>query len=62
MEVPKKKGRPIEPEAKRHDIKVRINDKMYDNLVDYSEKHDKPKAEVIRMSLDRFLKESGYNK
>ena len=62
MSVPKKPGRPVEPEAKRHDIKVRVDDKMYNNLVEYSVKHEQTKAEVIRMSLDKFLKESGNDK
>ena len=62
MTVPKKPGRPVEPEAKRHDIKVRVDDRMYSNLVEYSAKHERTKAEVIRMSLDKFLKESGNSK
>ena len=62
MTVPKKPGRPVEPEAKRHDIKVRVDDRMYNNLVEYSAKHERTKAEVIRMSLDKFLKESGESK
>ena len=62
MTVPKKPGRPVEPEAKRHDIKVRVDDRMYNNLVEYSAKHERTKAEVIRKSLDKFLKESGNSK
>lgn len=62
MTVPKKSGRPVEPGAKRHDIKVRVDDRMYNNLVEYSVKHERTKAEVIRMSLDKFLKESGNDK
>lgn len=59
--VPRKPGRPVEPEAKRHDIKVRVDDKMYNNLVAYSKQYKLTKAEVIRKSLDKFLAESCNN-
>lgn len=59
MEVPKRPGRPVEPNAKRHDIKVRVNDETYNQLTEYAAQHQATKAEVVRTSLEKFLKESG---
>ena len=59
VEVPKKLGRPTEPNAKRHDIKVRVNDETYNQLIEYAAQHQTTKAEVVRTSLEKFLKESG---
>lgn len=58
MTVPKKPGRPVEPNAKRHDIKVRVNDETYNQLIEYTAQHQTTKAEVVRTSLEKFLKES----
>lgn len=58
MTVPKKPGRPVEPNAKRHDIKVRVNDETYNQLIEYVAQHQTTKAEVVRTSLEKFLKES----
>lgn len=58
MTVPKKPGRPVEPNAKRHDIKVRVNDETYNQLIEYAAQHQTTKAEVVRTSLGKFLKES----
>ena len=57
--VPKRPGRPTEPNAKRHDIKVRVNDETYNQLTEYAAQHQATKAEVVRTSLEKFLKESG---
>lgn len=59
MTVPKKPGRPVEPNAKRHDIKVRVNDETYNQLTEYAAQHQATKAEIVRTSLEKFLKESG---
>ena len=58
MTVPKKPGRPVEPNAKRYDIKVRVNDETYNQLIEYAAQHQTTKAEVVRTSLEKFLKES----
>ena len=58
MTVPKKPGRPVEPNAKRHDIKVRVNDETYNQLIEYAAQHQTTKPEVVRTSLEKFLKES----
>ena len=47
-------GRPTDA-LKNHDLKVRVDDKLYDRLLRYAEAENMTKAEAIRRVLDVHL-------
>ena len=42
-------------EVKNHDLKVRVDDKLYDRLLKYADDNNITKAEAIRRVLDEHL-------
>ena len=40
---------------KNHDLKVRVDDKLYDRLIRYAEAENMTKAEAIRHVLEMYL-------
>jgi hypothetical protein len=55
--ISKKMGRPVgEGGKKNNDIKVRLDDETYKNLIDYCKKHNITKAEAIRQGIHLLLK------
>lgn len=47
-------GRPTDA-LKNHDLKVRVDDKLYDRLIRYAEAENMTKAEAIRHVLETYL-------
>ena len=47
-------GRPTDA-LKSHDLKVRVDDKLYDRLLRYADDNNITKAEAIRRVLDEYL-------
>ena len=47
-------GRPTDA-LKNHDLKVRVDDKLYDRLLRYADDNNITKAEAIRRVLDEHL-------
>lgn len=47
-------GRPTDA-RKNHDLKVRVDDKLYDRLLRYADDNNITKAEAIRRVLDEHL-------
>ena len=47
-------GRPTDA-LKNHDLKVRVDDKLYDRLLRYADDNNITKAEAIRRGLDEHL-------
>ena len=47
-------GRPTDA-RKNHDLKVRVDDKLYDRLLRYADDNNITKAEAIRRVLDEYL-------
>ena len=48
-------GRPKIDNPKNHDIKIRIDDMMYDKLMEYCEENKITKAEATRLGLEKLL-------
>lgn len=48
-------GRPKIENPKSHDIKVRVDDEMNHQLMEYAIKHNVSKTEVIRLAISKFL-------
>ena len=51
-----KLGRPKIDNPKNHDIKVRVDNNLYNKLLSYCSLNNLTKAEVIRIALIDFLK------
>ena len=47
-------GRPADA-LKNHDLKVRVDDKLYDRLLKYADDNNITKAEAIRRVLDEHF-------
>ena len=47
--------RPVIGEPKKNDVKVRLDDTTHKRLLEYCEKHNMTKAEVIRKAIQLFL-------
>ena len=50
-----KMGRPLEPNARRKTITVRLSDDMLDRLKEYAERYQLTMTDVVLQSLDRTL-------
>lgn len=48
-------GRPKIANPKSHDIKVRVDDEMNHQLMEYAKMHTVSKTEVIRLAIRKFL-------
>lgn len=55
MKEPKKMGRPTQ-EKKAHDIRVRLPDRIYENVKIYSDNHKQTISETVREALDMLTK------
>ena len=53
----KKTGRPT-TDPKTHDLRVRVNDRMYSQVMKYSKEHDQTMTDTIRECIDGYLKET----
>ena len=54
-------GRPRTETPKRINLKVRIDDKMNDALIEYCRKRDLPKTIVIRQAIRQLLEKEGVD-
>jgi hypothetical protein len=52
----KKMGRPKAERPKNHDVKVRLDDVMYNSLQEHCTKHNLTVAEAIRTAIDLLIK------
>ena len=51
-------GRPLKEGAElRHDLKVRVDDETFSALIEFCQKENAERAEVIRKALKRYLAE-----
>lgn len=48
-------GRPVIGEPKTNDIKVRLDDTTYQELLKYCKDNSTTKAEIIRKAIKQFL-------
>jgi hypothetical protein len=55
MNMSPRTGRPVIGEPKKNDVKVRLDDTTHKRLLEYCEKHNMTKAEVIRKAIQLFL-------
>ena len=57
MSVSSKRGRPFKDAESniRRNMRIKISDKMYEDLCEYSQNHDISIAEIIRRAVRAFL-------
>ena len=53
----KRIGRPT-TDPKTHDLRVRVNDKMYSKVKVYSKEHNQTLTDTIRECIDGYLNET----
>ena len=59
MKDKKKMGRPPAKDPINHNIKIGLNEELYDKVIKYSNKNRKSIAETVRETLKILLKNKG---